>query len=113
MRTLNVKTIVLYLMQTDGKEYVATGRVQKLFVYIYHALAERDVLRDYDIAFDASYYTLTHAIMDNSRVFTLDEGNDRICLRTGVKLSALLRENKLDGSVQTLIKQFVQKEQEA
>lgn len=107
MKVIDTKTVIINLLEMDKKTYLSVKRLQKLLMFIYNELCERDALSDYEIVFDISFDSIERTVLCNSRIFDLDLDGDLIYLRER-NINKLAEQYALDDNIKNIIDKFVQ-----
>lgn len=107
MKVIDTKMVIINLLEKDKKMYLSVKRLQKLLMFIYNELSERNALGNYEIVFDISFDSIERTVLYNSRIFDLDLDGDLIYLRER-NINCLVEQYKLDEDIKGIIDKFVQ-----
>lgn len=102
----DTRTIIVNLLNEDKETYLSVERLYKLLNFIYIELKQKCKLDDYKICFDINFDAIERTVLYNTNIFTLDIDGEKIYLREHQNIDALVKQYKVDSTVQDIIKKF-------
>ena len=108
MKKINTEMIMVNLLKEDEERYCTIGKIQKLCVYVYQQLLEKDLLKNYSVKFSVDFESIERTILYNNKIFYLDIDGEVVYLREPYDVDSLIMDYEADNVITNLIREFNQ-----
>lgn len=107
-QVVQIKTLIINLLNEDKKSYLPIDRLQKFMGYLYDESGKQGLRHMYQISYHINFGSIERILSYNQHIFGLDASGENICLRENQSIDELVKRYPVDETIHGMIKNFVE-----